>query len=83
MKFTVVIPFKEVEKFTALAKKNFLFLNKICNVKGSPSSEMKRSLLEFSFQQKEIIKEKLTIETARHQYTEAYIALTKDFYLKM
>ena len=81
--FTVIIPFKEAEKFTALAKKNFLFLNKICNVKGNPSSETKRSLLEFSFQQKEIIEEKLTIETARHQYTEAYITLTKGFYLKM
>ena len=81
--FTVIIPFKEVEKFIALAKKSLLFLNKICNVKGNPSSEMKRSLLEFSFQQKEIIEEKLTIETARHQYTEAYITLTKGFYLKM
>jgi len=25
----------------------------------------------------------LVIETARHQYTEDYIALTQDFYLKM
>ncbi|MGB0879507.1 MAG: tRNA1(Val) (adenine(37)-N6)-methyltransferase [Polaribacter sp.] len=82
-KFTVIIPFKEEEIFIALAKNNFLFLNKICRVQGNPSSEIKRSLLEFSFQQKQIIEENLTIETTRHQYTEAYIALTKDFYLKM
>jgi hypothetical protein len=25
----------------------------------------------------------LVIETARHQYTEEYIELTKEFYLKM
>ena len=81
--FTVIIPFKEEEKFIVLAKENFLFLNKICRVKGNPSSEIKRSLLEFSFEEKEIIEENLTIEIARHQYTEAYIELTKDFYLKM
>ena len=43
----------------------------------------KRSLLEFS-KIKEICKnEELTIELERHVYTKEYIALTKDFYLKM
>jgi len=27
--------------------------------------------------------DELVIETARHQYTPEYIALTKDFYLKL
>ena len=53
-------------------------------VKGTPTTEIKRSLLAFSFaENKNIATDELIIETARHQYTEDYIALTKDFYLKM
>jgi tRNA1Val (adenine37-N6)-methyltransferase len=82
-KFTIIIPFKEEENFINLAKNNNLLLNKVCHVQGNPSSEIKRSLLEFSFHQTEIIKEHLIIEIERHQYTEDYINLTKEFYLKM
>ena len=82
-KFTVIIPFKEEQGFVELAKENNLFLNRVCHVKGNPSSAFKRSLLEFSFEDKKLIKENLTIEIKRHQYTEEYINLTKDFYLKM
>ncbi|MCG1036061.1 tRNA1(Val) (adenine(37)-N6)-methyltransferase [Polaribacter sargassicola] len=81
--FSVIVPFKEEEGFINLAKENKLFLNKVCHVQGNPKSEIKRSLLEFSFHPSEIKKEHLVIEVARHQYTEDYIKLTKDFYLKM
>lgn len=81
--FSVIIPFKEEENFISLANDNNLFLNRVCHVQGNPSSEIKRSLLQFSFDTSEIKKEHLTIEIARHQYTEEYINLTKDFYLKM
>lgn len=81
--FTVIIPFKEEEDFSISAKKYGLMLNKTCNVKGTPTSEIKRSLMEFSFTKKDIVIEKLVIETARHQYTKTYIDLVKEFYLKM
>ncbi|QRM90956.1 methyltransferase [Lacinutrix sp. WUR7] len=81
--FSVVIPFKEEANFIELASKVQLFPNRILHVKGSPTSEIKRSLLEFSFRESEIQKEELIIETTRHQYTKDYINLTKDFYLKM
>ncbi|WP_430927883.1 tRNA1(Val) (adenine(37)-N6)-methyltransferase [Polaribacter marinivivus] len=82
-KFAVIIPFKEEQGFVKLAKENNLFLNRGCHVKGNPSSAFKRSLLEFSFEEKKLNKENLTIEIKRHQYTDEYINLTKDFYLKM
>jgi len=82
-KFAVIIPFKEEQGFVELAKENNLFLNRVCHVKGNPSSAFKRSLLEFSFEDKKLKKENLTIEIKRHQYTDEYINLTKDFYLKM
>jgi tRNA1Val (adenine37-N6)-methyltransferase len=82
-KFAVIIPFKEEENFVNLAKSKGLFLIRVCHVQGNPTSEIKRSLMEFSFHPTEIIKEHLIIEVERHQYTDAYINLTKDFYLKM
>ncbi len=82
-RFAVVIPYKEEVNFINLAKDNNLFLNRVCNVQGNPTSAIKRSLLEFSFLQTELKKERLIIEIERHQYTEDYINLTKDFYLKM
>lgn len=81
--FNVIIPVKEKENFIALAQKKHLFVNKLCDVQGTPSSEVKRCLLAFSFHQKDQQQESLIIETKRHQYTEEYIQLTKDFYLKM
>ncbi|MGY8908496.1 MAG: tRNA1(Val) (adenine(37)-N6)-methyltransferase [Flavobacteriales bacterium] len=82
-KFAIVIPYKEEENFINLANENKLFLNRICRVQGNPKSEIKRSLLEFSFHQTVINSAHLIIEIERHQYTEEYINLTKDFYLKM
>jgi len=81
--FSVIIPFKEEGSFVKQAKKFNLFLNKVCHVRGNEKAEIKRSLLSFSFDEKEVKKEVLTIEKERHQYTDAYINLTKDFYLKM
>lgn len=81
--FSVVIPFVEEKDFIVLASKKHLFPNRILRVKGSPSSDIKRSLIEFSFKEQEADISELTIENARHDYTEAYINLTKDFYLKM
>jgi tRNA1Val (adenine37-N6)-methyltransferase len=80
----VIIPFKEEEKFLNLAYEYELYPLKITRVKGTPTTEIKRSLMAFSrnhttdFPQGELI-----IETARHIYTPEYTALTKDFYLKM
>ena len=81
--FSVIIPFKEEQKFAELAKQHSLFLNKVCRVKGNATSEIKRSLMTFSFQEKTIEESALVIEISRHQYTKEYISLTKDFYLKM
>jgi tRNA1Val (adenine37-N6)-methyltransferase len=82
--FAVIIPFKEEENFLALAKEYELHPLKITRVKGSPTTEIKRSLLAFSRNENNnFTVDQLIIETSRHQYTPEYIELTKDFYLKM
>ena len=81
--FTTIIPFKEEAKFIEISKQNNLFLNKICRVKGNNNSDIKRSLLTFSFYKKQLDENNLIIETSRHLYTDEYINLTKNFYIKM
>jgi len=82
-KFAVIIPYKEEQGFVSLALDSQLYINRICRIKGNATSEVKRSLLEFSFENKELIEEELILEITRHAYTEEYKALTRDFYLKM
>ncbi|MGO4904780.1 tRNA1(Val) (adenine(37)-N6)-methyltransferase [Flavobacterium sp. W20_MBD1_R3] len=82
--FAVVIPFKEEENFLALAKDYELYPFKITHVKGTPTTEIKRSLLAFTRKKTiDLPIDELIIETERHIYTVEYIGLTKDFYLKM
>lgn len=82
--FAVIIPYKEEQNFLALAKDYELYPLKITRVKGTPTTEIKRSLLAFSRNENVNFPiDELIIETSRHQYTSEYIELTKDFYLKM
>ena len=81
--FSVIIPYKEEERFVSLCKELDLFPLKITRVKGTPTSEIKRSLLAFCRMEQTPLIDELVIEISRHNYTPEYIELTKDFYLKM
>ncbi|MBO6631686.1 MAG: methyltransferase, partial [Psychroserpens sp.] len=82
-RLVVIIPFSEESRFLNLSRAQDLFARKILRVKGAPNTEFKRSLIDLSFQKTDPIINDLIIETSRHEYTDDYIALTKDFYLKM
>ena len=81
--FSVIIPYKEEEYFSSLCSKLNLFPFNITRVKGTPTAEIKRSLLAFSRIEQPPKLNELTIEISRHHYTPEYIELTKDFYLKL
>lgn len=82
--FAVIIPFKEETNFIHLCDQVELFLIKVTRVKGNPTSEIKRSLLAFKrYELPVLLADELIIEVNRHEYTDAYIELTKEFYLKM
>ena len=81
--FSVIIPFKEEERFVAMCKELDLFPLKMTRVKGTPTSEIKRSLLAFCRMEQTPLIDELVIEISRHNYTPEYIELTKEFYLKM
>lgn len=88
--FCTIIPFKEEAHFIALASSVNLKVNKITRVRGTKNTKIIRSLIEMSFCQPTCSTDKsainsneLVIENTRHDYTENYIKLTKDFYIKM
>lgn len=78
-----IIPYLEEDAFVKIATEFKLFPNRITHVKGTKTSKIKRSLLQFSFKEKTFKKNELIIEVERHVYTEDYINLVQDFYLKM
>lgn len=82
--FAVIIPHKEEERFIDLCAQVELFPVKITRVKGSHNTPIVRSLLAFKrFELPVLSADELVVEINRHEYTNEYIALTKDFYLKM
>lgn len=81
--FATVVPTQEEAFFLGLAERQGLFPKRILHVKGNPKAPTKRSFLEFTKEKAIPVEEALVIERKRHAYTEAYRALTKDFYLKM
>ena len=82
--FAVIVPYQEQERFCELSKESNLFPTKITAVKGTINSDVKRSLIAFSFGAQTTCFDTLSIEKSlRHSYTPAYSELTKAFYLKM
>jgi tRNA1Val (adenine37-N6)-methyltransferase len=81
--FQLILPYVEGNIFIALANKYGLYCNSILKIRPLPSSEIRRMILKFSKIQKKPVESFLTIEHGRrHEFTEEYINLTKEFYLK-
>ena len=82
--FAVVIPYKEEERFIDLCAEYELYPVKATRVKGSHKTPIIRSLLAFKrYELSVLTADELVVEINRHEYTDDYINLTQDFYLKM
>jgi tRNA1Val (adenine37-N6)-methyltransferase len=82
--FSVIIPYKEEERFIDLCAAVELFPIKITRVKGKHTTPIIRSLLAFKrFELPVLDANELVIEISRHEYTDEYVEFVKDFYLKM
>ena len=81
--FTVILPIETSDIFKNMAETYNLHLIKQLFVRTKPNIEPKRTLMTFSFHQQPLVKEYLLIEIERHQYSDEYVNLTKDFYLNM
>lgn len=81
--FNVVIPTDVAERVETCAITCGLSPIRKLHVMTKPSLPPKRMLIAFSFVSSGCLEDELIIELARHQYSDAYIALTRDYYLKM
>lgn len=81
--FSLILPFDQKNKCLKLAEEAGLFPQRILNISPKTGYSYIRTLLEFSFNKKEYQEDELSIElNGRHEYSEEYKKLTKDFYLK-
>ncbi|MDR1984861.1 MAG: methyltransferase [Prevotellaceae bacterium] len=81
--FSAIFPYVEGNIFIAKAAAANIFCNKRTNIKPNPEKPVKRIMLEFSRIKQNLAENTICIENGdRHNYTDAYKSLTKDFYLK-
>lgn len=92
--FAIILPFEEEEDFIKLCAQGKLIPSRITRVRGNAKAPIKRSLIEFRFQESSSSSienthnthpqhTELIIEKERHVYTEQYLNLVQDFYLRM
>jgi tRNA1Val (adenine37-N6)-methyltransferase len=82
-KFCIILPFKEAEQFREMAEQKKLHLNKLMRVKTrADKSTDKRMMMQFGLEQKTFSESTIVIENNnRHEYSDEYKELTKDYYL--
>jgi len=79
----VIMPYAEGSILIAEAHESGLYCNDILKIKPLPSNEVRRLIITFSRKRNKTTEKFLTIEHGkRHEFTQEYIDLTKDFYLK-
>lgn len=81
-RFQIILPFVEGNIFIAESAGYGLFCNQILKIKPLPTSEIRRMILTFSRKRIQVSEKFLIIEKGqRHQFTEDYINITRNFYL--
>ncbi len=78
----IILPYLEGNMFILKAVENNLFCVRQTKVLPNPGKHAKRLLLEFKKIKMPLVEQEIIIElNKRHEYSEAYKNLTKDFYL--
>ena len=79
---SIILPYLEGNMFILKSFEKELYCIRQTKVLPKPNREPKRLLLEFMKIKKPLIEQEIIIElNKRHEYSEAYKNLTKDFYL--
>lgn len=81
-KFCVILPYLEGLRFVELAKTYRLHCTKMNEVRPRKEKPVERLLLQFEMEPKAVVIEELTIHDAGDDYTQEFIALTNEFYMK-
>ena len=77
----LILPYDQKKKVHYLSRKYELFIIRQCLVSPKPNKKPHRILMEFSLNNVDTQNENLIIEeNGRHQYSEDYKKLTREFY---
>lgn len=84
-RIALILPSDQSERLLSIARLNNLYLCRRTDVLPLPDTPPRRMLIELASNQtiSSPVTNSLVIEIARHQYSEEYKTLTRDFYLKM
>ena len=79
---SLILPYLEGTMFIVKAAGKGLYCVRQTNVLPNPGKTPKRLLLEFAKSKKPLVEQEIIIElNKRHEYSDAYKNLTRDFYL--
>lgn len=79
----LILPYPEGNVFIAEAQTHGFYCNHIVKIRPVPTAAIRRLILTLSRKTGKVREQFLTIETGRrHHYTDEYVSLTRDFYLK-
>jgi tRNA1Val (adenine37-N6)-methyltransferase len=81
-RLAVIYPLPQARSFERRASGEGWFCRHKLHIKPLPDKPVKRVLLEFVRQPASCREDTMALERARHVYTEEFIALIRDFYLK-
>lgn len=82
-RFSIILPAGQAELLVEAAGRVGLYPSRQTDVITRPGLPKKRTLMELTHRRGTFQSDELIIELERHVYSSEYIALTKDFYLKM
>ena len=82
-RFSIILPAEQTEMLVRVAAEVGLYPTRHTAVITRPGLPPKRTLMEFGRVPMTYQPDELVIELERHVYSEDYITLTRDFYLKM
>lgn len=81
-RFSIILPTPEAVLFQDQATSANLFCTRKLYVKPLPDKEVKRVLMQFEWNEGKVEEETIVVETTgRHEYSEEYKELTREFYL--
>lgn len=82
-RFCVILPKQEAAMLRTIAEREGLHLSKLLRVRTKADKDTeKRHLMQFEFKPQSFSESTLVIEKdGRHEYTDEYKALTKDYYI--
>lgn len=78
----LILPIDQLNETQAIANQQGFYIKAQTSVRPLPDKKFKRVLLRFNRQPTTCHHDELTIESRRHEFTEQYEALTRNFHLR-